>query len=177
MLHSEILGEEFKFKTDGDDKYLHDLISFIQQRSKKIYSENKNLSKYDVMILTALNIAEELFEMKRLQNKDVIEKTDELYQKHRVPPFNYIKIMKGGHYGIFRPIFRFNKYTDQDRMMKLVEEITDTCLEMGCIPYKTPSWMTAKMREQINPGWLKLFDKIKKCMDPNGIFNPGRWNT
>ena len=62
-------------------------------------------------------------------------------------------------------------------MFKLIEEIADVCIDAGCIPYKTPIWMTAKMREKINPGWLKLFDKIKNCMDPNGIFNPGRWNT
>jgi len=109
--------------------------------------------------------------------EELIERTDELYQKHKVPPFNYIKIMKGGHYGIFRPIFRFNKYIDQDRMMKLVEEIADVCIELGCIPYKTPSWITARLRKKINPGWLKLFEKIKNCMDPNNIFNPGRWNT
>ncbi|MFX0059077.1 MAG: FAD-binding oxidoreductase [Candidatus Hodarchaeota archaeon] len=109
--------------------------------------------------------------------EELIEKTDKLYQKHGVPPFNYIKIMKGGHYGIFRPIFRFHKFKDQNRMMKLVEEIADVCIELGCIPYKTPSWITAKLREKINPGWLKLFEKIKNCMDPNNIFNPGRWNT
>lgn len=109
--------------------------------------------------------------------EELIEKCDAIFQKHNVPPYIMMKIMKSGHLGIFRPIFRFKKFTDQERMMRCVEEITDTCLEMGCIPYKTPSWMTARMRKLINPGWLKLFDKIKKCMDPNGIFNPGRWNT
>ena len=109
--------------------------------------------------------------------EELIEKTDELYHKHNVPPFNYIKIMKGGHYGIFRPIFRFKKYTDQERIVKLLEEIADVCIDLGCIPYKTPSWITAKLRKKINPGWLKLFEKVKNCMDPNNIFNPGRWNT
>ncbi|MFX1477797.1 MAG: FAD-binding oxidoreductase [Promethearchaeota archaeon] len=109
--------------------------------------------------------------------EELIEKTDELYKKHDVPPFNYIKIMKGGHYGIFRPIFRFKKFTDQERIVHLLEEIADTCIELGCIPYKTPSWITAKLRKKINPGWIKLFEKVKKCMDPNNIFNPGRWNT
>jgi FAD/FMN-containing dehydrogenase len=37
--------------------------------------------------------------------------------------------------------------------------------------------MTEKMRKKINDGWLKLFEKIKNCLDPNNIFNPGRWNT
>ncbi|MFX1503593.1 MAG: FAD-binding oxidoreductase [Promethearchaeota archaeon] len=109
--------------------------------------------------------------------EELIEQTDKLYHKHNVPPFNYIKIMKGGHYGIFRPIFRFKKFTDQDKIVKLLEEIVDVCINLGCIPYKTPSWITAKMRKKINPGWIKLFEKIKNCMDPNNIFNPGRWNT
>ncbi|MHA1886309.1 MAG: FAD-linked oxidase C-terminal domain-containing protein, partial [Promethearchaeota archaeon] len=109
--------------------------------------------------------------------EELIEKTDELYHKHDIPPFNYIKIMKGGHYGIFRPIFRFKKFTDQEKIVKCLEEIADVCIDLGCIPYKTPSWITAKLRTKINPGWLKLFEKIKTCMDPNNIFNPGRWNT
>ncbi|NVM17622.1 MAG: FAD-binding oxidoreductase [Candidatus Lokiarchaeota archaeon] len=109
--------------------------------------------------------------------EELIEKTDELYRKHGVPPFNYLKIMKGGHYGIFRPIFRFKKFKDQDKIVKLLEEIADVCIDLGCIPYKTPSWITAKLRNKINPGWIALFEKIKHCMDPNNIFNPGRWNT
>ncbi|MFX1303139.1 MAG: FAD-binding oxidoreductase [Promethearchaeota archaeon] len=109
--------------------------------------------------------------------EELIKKTDELYYKYGVPPYNYLKIMKGGHYGIFRPIFRFKKFSDQERIVKLLNEIADVCIDLGCIPYKTPSWITAKLREKINPGWLKLFDKIKNCMDPNNIFNPGRWNT
>jgi len=109
--------------------------------------------------------------------EELIEKTDQIYSKYNVPPFNYIKIMKGGHYGIFRPIFRFKKFKDKERIMNVLGEIADVCIDLGCIPYKTPSWITAKLREKINPGWLKLFEKIKNCMDPNNIFNPGRWNT
>jgi len=109
--------------------------------------------------------------------EDLIERTDALFQKHNVPPYIMMKTLKSSHHGIFRPIFRFKKFEDQERMVKLVEEITDLCINEGCIPYKTPKWMTAKMREKINPGWIDLFEKIKKCMDPNGIFNPGRWNT
>jgi len=74
---------------------------------------------------------------------------------------------------------RYRKFKggEEERYHSCLEEITDTCISLGCIPYKTPIWMTAKLREKINPGWLKLFEKIKNCMDPNNIFNPGRWNT
>ena len=108
----------------------------------------------------------------------LIEKVDNLFHKFDVPSFIYMKSMKSGHYGIFRPIIRYNKFKEgeEEHIHNLLEEITDTCIEEGCIPYKTPAWMTEKLREKINSGWIELFEKIKKCMDPNNIFNPGRWN-
>ena len=107
----------------------------------------------------------------------LIPKVNDLFIKYKVPPFIYMKIMKHAHYGIFRPILRYNKYKDEEKIHNLLNEIAELCIAEGCIPYKTPAWMTEKMREVINPGWLKLFDKIKNCIDPNNIFNPGRWNT
>ena len=87
--------------------------------------------------------------------------------------------MKQGHYGIFRPIFRFNQFDEKEKenVTNLMEEIADLCIDEGCIPYKTPIWMAKKMRKKINSGWLHLFNKIKDTLDPNGIFNPGRWDT
>ena len=105
------------------------------------------------------------------------KKVDELCTKYEIPFFLYMKPMKYSHYCIFRPIFRFNKFSDEQKIHDLLEEIVDTCIIEGAIPYKTPVWMTEKMRKLINPGWLNLFKKIKKCMDPNEIFNPGRWGT
>jgi len=110
--------------------------------------------------------------------EDLIEETDKIFRKYKYhSPIIYGKIMKYAHYGIFRPIIPYNKFKEEEKVHKILEEMTDFCINLGCIPYKTPTWMTSKMREKINPGWLKLFDKIKNCMDPNNIFNPGRWNT
>ncbi|MBY9015826.1 MAG: FAD-binding oxidoreductase [Candidatus Lokiarchaeota archaeon] len=109
--------------------------------------------------------------------EDLIPKVNDLFLKYNVSPFIYMKIMKHSHYGIFRPILRYNKFKDEEKIHNLLNDIAELCITEGCIPYKTPAWMTEKMREVINPGWLKLFDKIKKCLDKNNIFNPGRWNT
>ncbi|MCJ7649603.1 MAG: FAD-binding oxidoreductase [Candidatus Lokiarchaeota archaeon] len=111
--------------------------------------------------------------------EELIEKVDKIFHKHEIPSFIYMKSMKSSHYSIFRPIMRYMKFKEgeEERYHACLEEIADTCIDLGCIPYKTPTWMTAKLREKINPGWLKLFEKIKNCMDPNNIFNPGRWNT
>ena len=109
--------------------------------------------------------------------EELISKVYPIFLKYNVPPFIYMKIMKHSHYGIFRPIIRYKKFEDEKKIHQLLDEITEVCINKGCIPYKTPIWMTEKMRKKINPGWLQLFDKIKQCMDPNNIFNPGRWNT
>jgi hypothetical protein len=110
--------------------------------------------------------------------EELIKKTTEIFRKYDYhSPIIYGKIMKYAHYGIFRPIIPYNKFKEEEKVHQILEEMTDYCLSLGCIPYKTPTWMTAKMREKINPGWIQLFEKIKKCMDPNNIFNPGRWNT
>jgi len=100
-----------------------------------------------------------------------------IFEKHDFDsPVMYGKVMKGGHYGIFRPILPYNKYKDEEKTHKIMEELAELGLSEGCIPYKTPIWLTELMRKKINPGWLKLFDKIKNIMDPNNIFNPGKWS-
>jgi len=110
--------------------------------------------------------------------EELIVKTDEIFRKYNYhSPIIYGKIMKYAHYGIFRPIIPYNKFKEEEMVHQMLEEMADFCIGLGCIPYKTPAWLTAKLREKINPGWLKLFEKIKNCMDPNKIFNPGRWNT
>ena len=106
--------------------------------------------------------------------EELIPNVNNLFLNYDVPPFIYMKIMKHSHYGFFRPIIRFKKGKVDEKIHKLLNEV---CIDGGCTPYKTPIWMTEKMREKINPGWLNLFTKVKKLMDPNNIFNPGRWGT
>ncbi|TXT63524.1 MAG: hypothetical protein BAJALOKI1v1_710019 [Promethearchaeota archaeon] len=108
--------------------------------------------------------------------EELIEKTDEIYHKHNFSPMIYGKTMKSGHYAVFRLMANYNKYEEQEEVKELMNEIAEVCIDAGCIPYKTPIWLTEKLRRKINPGWLNLFEKVKKMMDPNNIFNPGRWN-
>lgn len=108
----------------------------------------------------------------------LFERAQEIFDKHQFSsPIMYGKIMKYGHYGIFRPILPYNKFKDEEQAHQILDEIAEMAIEEGAIPYKTPVWMTEKMRKKINPGWIKLFEKIKSTMDPNNIFNPGRWNV
>ncbi len=100
-----------------------------------------------------------------------------IFKKYNIPPFIYMKSMKYSHYALFRTIVRFKKSpSENSRMRLLCTELLDLSLKYGCIPYKTPIWMCNHMKENIiDPNWLKLLKETKKFMDPNGIFNPGRW--
>jgi len=177
---------------DAKKKYLFEIIDNLNKKGKKIViADFDDFSKllslkvrvaYDlpaVLLPTVLKSGITWFGSYCPTHKfeELIERIDEIFRKYDYhSPIIYGKIMKYAHYGIFRPIIPYDKFKEEEKVHQMLEEITDFCLDLGCIPYKTPTWMTAKMREKINPGWLKLFEKIKNCMDPNNIFNPGRWN-
>ncbi len=105
----------------------------------------------------------------------LFEKATGIFHKYNFPAFVYSKMMKSGHYGIFRPIIRFKKDAEEDRARSAMEEFFDLGVKYGCIPYKTPVWMCNRLKEIIDPNWLGFFTKVKGFMDPHGIFNPGRW--
>ncbi|MHA1733235.1 MAG: FAD-binding oxidoreductase [Promethearchaeota archaeon] len=105
----------------------------------------------------------------------LIEEADAKFHEYGVPSFIYMKIMKANHYAIFRPIIRYKKDTEEERTHQLCSELLEIALKHGCIPYKTPVWMTERLREQVDPNWIRLFERVKRVMDPNGVFNPGRW--
>lgn len=110
------------------------------------------------------------------ENLDVlISGANDLFAKYEVPAFVYMKIMKASHYAIFRPIIRYRKDVDEERTHDLCSDLLDLTLEHGCIPYKTPVWMTDRLRELVDPNWLKLLAHVKQAMDPHHVFNPGRW--
>lgn len=105
----------------------------------------------------------------------LINEGTELFKKYDIPTFIYMKSMKASHYAIFRPIIRYKKELEEERMKKFTSEMLEICLKYGCIPYKTPVWVAKRLQEIIDPNWFKFFKSVKKFMDPNNIFNPGRW--
>ena len=61
------------------------------------------------------------------------------------------------------------------QVRKMLEELTDVCLDYGAIPYKCPAWAAEKTLRRADPGYKALFKKIKLTLDPNNIMNPERW--
>ncbi len=105
----------------------------------------------------------------------LMDKINPLYKKYELGPMLYSKSMKASHYTILRPIIRFHKGRDQERVREMMHEMLEIMLDYNCVPYKAPSWMTENIRKRCDPNWVKLLERIKNSMDPNNIFNPGKW--
>ncbi|MHA1264395.1 MAG: FAD-binding oxidoreductase [Candidatus Helarchaeota archaeon] len=106
-----------------------------------------------------------------------VNKAFEIIKKHNFETCLYTRFMKGGHYFAFRFLLRFDKGKEGEieRMRQLNHELFETLFEMGAFPYKTPAWAAEKIIKHCDPNWVMLMHKIKKTLDPNNIFNPGRW--
>jgi len=100
----------------------------------------------------------------------------EIVERHGFELMAFLKPMNSMHFGELKFIIRFPKDDETlNRVRKCNEELFDFALDLNAIPYKTPVWAAKKMHERIDPGFLKLIKKIKETLDPNNIFNPGRW--
>ena len=105
----------------------------------------------------------------------LMEKCYNLFKKYGIGPIIYMKSMKASHYAVFRPIVRYHKGREEEKVKKLQHELLEVMLEYECVPYKTPRWITEIIRKRCDQNWIKLLEKVKNMMDPNGIFNPGKW--
>ncbi|MBN1947915.1 MAG: FAD-binding oxidoreductase [Bradymonadales bacterium] len=97
--------------------------------------------------------------------------------KHGFAPTLVSRPMKGGHYGVLRWIMLFNHGDplDTSRVRACQEELLDMILELGFVMYKTPVWAINRIRDRYDPGFVRLFDAVRKIMDPQGILNPDKY--
>lgn len=101
----------------------------------------------------------------------------EIMERYGFPPIIVSRPMKGGHFGVLRFITTFAR-DDDDEVKKVREcngELTDSILEHGFVPYKTPAWAVEKVLPRMWDGTHDLMRDIKALLDPDGIMNPGRW--
>ena len=105
----------------------------------------------------------------------LFEKCSRVFKDHQREPLIFMKSMKDSHYCAFMAISRYKFPKELPIVRKLQKEFLELMLAHNCIPYKTPLWMTERIRQSCDPTWLKLLETIKNAMDPHRIFNPGRW--
>jgi cell division protein ZapA len=64
-----ILGQKYTIKGDAPEEYIRKLASYVDTRLKEVNSSVPNAMPVKALILTSLNIADELFRMKTEQEK------------------------------------------------------------------------------------------------------------
>jgi FAD/FMN-containing dehydrogenase len=106
-----------------------------------------------------------------------VETAFDIIEKYQFEKCLYTRMMAGGHFFAFRFLLRFSKENPEEveRMQKMNKELFEALFEKGAIPYKTPAWVADALLERCDPNWVKMLQKVKESLDPNGIMNPGRW--
>ena len=76
-----MFGREYSIRGHGNKKYVQKLADFIAERAEIIRQQATVVSTVDLVILTLLNITDELFQSKQVKEKtlkELEEKTDRL---------------------------------------------------------------------------------------------------
>ena len=68
-----ILGSEYALKSDADPEYVSDLASYVDQKMEKLQQGSSIHVPLKIAVLTAVNISDELFRLKRKHEKLVKE--------------------------------------------------------------------------------------------------------
>ena len=68
-----ILGSEYALKSDADPEYISDLASYVDQKMEKLQQGSSIHAPLKIAVLTAVNISDELFRLKRKHEKLVKE--------------------------------------------------------------------------------------------------------
>ena len=64
-----ILGQKYTIKGDAPEEYIRNLASYVDIKLKEVNSSIPNMMPVKALILTSLNLADEIFRMKNEQEK------------------------------------------------------------------------------------------------------------
>jgi len=79
----EILGREYRIKGGADEAYIRTVASYVDEKMREVSDGTALPSTDRLAILTALNIADELFQLRRSSSSgltDIESKTEKLIE-------------------------------------------------------------------------------------------------
>lgn len=71
----KILNQKFLLQTDSDERYVRKVADFVNEKIFNIQKKTSSVSTLNVAILAAINIADDLFKIKRkkVETKSTLE--------------------------------------------------------------------------------------------------------
>ncbi len=94
ILTVNIFGQSYKIRTDASEEYVKRIVDYINNKMEKISQDNPSMPSSKIVVLTILEIADELFQLKEKNpdNNILGEKTKDLINKieKRLSNFNDI---------------------------------------------------------------------------------------
>lgn len=75
-----ILGQELSVLSDADDEHVENVINLFREKIEEVLKSANNLKTLDVAILAALNVSEELLELRGV-NKELCDQLESRSQK------------------------------------------------------------------------------------------------
>ncbi|MBI4966060.1 MAG: cell division protein ZapA [Desulfomonile tiedjei] len=76
-----LFGREYNIRGHGNKKYVQRLADFINERADEVQRHTKVVSTIDLVILTLLNITDEMFQYRQVKDqtiKELEEKAEKL---------------------------------------------------------------------------------------------------
>lgn len=65
----EIFDQMYNVQADGDEAYLRELAAFVDQKMRTVAEATRQVDSMRVAVLSALNIADELFTLRKRQHE------------------------------------------------------------------------------------------------------------
>ena len=78
-----VMGQEFYILSDKGDEYVENVVQYVNKKAEEIGRSTKDVSTLGIAILAALNIADDLFELRNEQTllcSQVRSKTERLIE-------------------------------------------------------------------------------------------------
>jgi cell division protein ZapA len=79
QVNVKIFGQEFTIKGEDSPEYVEELSEFVDKKMREVASASSVITSHKVAILTAINIADELFRLRKEmgdQEEEIREKID-----------------------------------------------------------------------------------------------------
>jgi glycolate oxidase len=103
----------------------------------------------------------------------------EISERHDIPYTVTGRCIGAGHSMMFAWTYAFNR-ADPATILHAREALDETdrlVLDLGGVIWKPGIYGQRLLLDRLDPGTRALMTKIRMLLDPNGIMNPGNWET